>query len=77
MAGPATRALGYISDVIKQAGSGAQRDLLLGATPMAVLAGIANRFQFAPKRARGALAIVSSIALFAAIAAVITVVVLT
>ena len=66
MLGPVSRAIGYISDTIATAGKGATRDLVVGATPMAVLAGI-SRFIPVARSKRGAVAMAVMVAAMAGI----------
>ena len=66
---PMVRTIGFIDNILKEAGPQAQRDMLRVAPPLILTAKIANLFQFLPKSQRGAAALTSISIVVVAIAA--------
>ncbi len=56
---PLALGIGYIHEVLKEAGPQAQRDMLLAAPPMALAGAIANLFRPLPKNHRGTAALIT------------------
>jgi len=55
---PMVRSIGFIDNILKEAGPQAQRDMLRVAPPLILTAKISNLFQFLPKSQRGPAALI-------------------